>query len=143
MVAGREAPMCPGEQGEPSCHLVSHFEARIDVAKKTVTERMALHAIVVTEQTMAMAVATLRAGFKSYLQGHYGRGSPELQKFGFTAQKPMQKAAVTKARAAKQNVATRKARGTTGKKAKVNIKGVVASDAVTNAGASGTAAATS
>lgn len=119
--------------------LVGHFQARIDAAKATVADRTLLHSAVANEQTLAKSVATLRAGFKSYLQGRYGKGSAELQKFGFTPQKVTQKAVATKANAAKQNVATRTARGTTGKKAKANIKGVVAAEPATNAGTAGTA----
>jgi hypothetical protein len=122
--------------------LVGHLQSRIDAARKVVAERTALHASVANERTMAKSVATLRGGFKSYLQGRYGKASPELQKFGFTPQKAAQKAAATKAKTVKQIEATRKARGTTGKKAKANIKGVVPADTAPNAGAAGASGTT-
>lgn len=122
--------------------LVARFQSRIDAARKTLADRTALHASVAAEQAVETAVATLRARFKTYLQGRYGKDSPELQKFGFTPQKTPQRAAATKAKAVKQSDATRRARGTTGKKAKSVIKGVPeptapAAPAVTTATAGG------
>ncbi len=83
--------------------LVAHFQARLDAAKKTVADRTSLHSDVANEQALNKSVGTLRAGFKSYLQSRYGKGSAELQKFGFTPQKVTQKAAATKAKAATRN----------------------------------------
>ena len=103
--------------------LVARFQARIDAARKTLADRTTLHASVAAERSVEASAGALRAGFKTYLQGRYGKDSPELQKFGFTPQKPVQRAAATTAKAVTQNTATRKARGTTGKKAKVLIKG--------------------
>jgi hypothetical protein len=103
--------------------LVARFQARIDSARRTLADRTALHASVAAEQAVSTGVTTLRAAFKTYLQGRYGKDSPELQKFGFTPQKPPQRAAATTAKAVKANKATREARGTTGKKAKSLIKG--------------------
>jgi hypothetical protein len=106
--------------------LIARFQARIDAARKTLADRTTLHATVAAEQSLDKAVAALRTGFKTYLQGRYGKESPALQKFGFIPQKPTQRAAATKAKAVTLNTATRKARGTTGKKAKVLIKGAPA-----------------
>jgi hypothetical protein len=106
--------------------LIAHFQARIDAAKKTNTARAAFQATVASEQGVDATAEPLRAEFKVYLQGRFGKASTELQKFGYEPQKAPQRAAVTKAKAIAQSAATRAARGTIGKKAKSLIKGVPA-----------------
>jgi hypothetical protein len=123
--------------------LVTHFQGRIDAAKKTIAARTALHLAVVSEKEVATLVAPLRAGLKTVLQGRFGRGAAELQQFGFTPQKKAQRAATTKAAAVLQNRSTRDARGTKGKKQKATIKGartVLVPVAAASPSASGAAA---
>jgi hypothetical protein len=111
--------------------LVARFQARIDAARKTKTDRTTLHASVAAERTMRADAAKLRAGFKQYLQSRYGKDSAELQKFGFTQAKTPQRSVVGKAKGLVQNKATRVARGTKGKKQKSTIKGTPPATATT------------
>jgi hypothetical protein len=107
--------------------LVAHFQSRLDAAEKTKTQRTALHATVGAEHALNLEVAPLRMGFKTYLQSRYGKNSPELQKFGFTPAKKPQRPVAAKATGIAKNQATRIARNTIGKKAKLQIKGTVPS----------------
>lgn len=107
--------------------LVAHFQSRLDAAEKTKTQRTALHATVGAEHALNLEIAPLRMGFKTYLQSRYGKNSPELQKFGFTPAKKPQRPVAAKATGIAKNQATRKARNTIGKKAKLQIKGTVPS----------------
>jgi hypothetical protein len=62
---------------------------------------------------------------KAWVLGRYGAGSVEAGEFGFAPRKAPAVTAATRARAVLQNEATRKARGTIGKKKKLAIKGVI------------------
>jgi hypothetical protein len=103
--------------------LVAQLQSRIDAAEATKNARTSLHTAVSAEQATQLKIAPLRAGFKTYLQGRFGKSSAELQLFGFTPNKTPQKTAQTKADAVAKAKATRKARGTAGKKQKSQIHG--------------------
>jgi hypothetical protein len=107
--------------------LVGRFQSRLDAAEKTKTLRTTLHTTVGAEHALNLEVAPLRMGFKQYLQSRYGKNSPELQKFGFTPAKKPQRPVAAKATGIAKNQATRKARNTIGKKAKLQIRGTVPS----------------
>lgn len=102
--------------------LLQQFAARVTAARKTLAERTSMHEAVAAEQAVAAEVDPLRAGFKTYLLSRFGKSSAKLQKYGYTPVKPTQKAASTKSNATVLTAATRKLRGTTGKKAKSLIK---------------------
>jgi hypothetical protein len=108
--------------------LLARFQSRLDAAEKTKADRTILHASVAAEQQLNTDVAPLRKGFKQYLQSRYGQGSPELQKFGFTPAKTPQRSVAAKAAGIAKNQATRKARNTMGKKAKLKVKGTPATN---------------
>src|SRR5258708_13072153 len=98
--------------------LMERFQAAIDAAEKTKTDRTALHASVAAERTLQLEVAPLRKGLKRFLESRYGNSSAELQKFGLTPAKVPQRPAATKATGVTKAKATRVARGTKGKKQK-------------------------
>jgi hypothetical protein len=106
--------------------LLARFQARLDAAAKTKADRTTLATTVAAERGVQLEVGALRMGFKVYLLSRYGKNSPELQKFGFTQTKKPQRPVAKKAVGIAQNKATRTARGTVGKKAKLAIKGTVA-----------------
>jgi hypothetical protein len=103
--------------------LVDKFQGRLDAAERTKTARTALHALVAQERQVQADVAKIRTGFKICLQGRLGKNSPELQKFGFTQAKTPQRPVANKAAGIEKSKATRQARHTTGKKAKLKITG--------------------
>ena len=109
--------------------LLQQFASRVTAAKKTLAQRTAMHEAVAAEQALAVQVDPLRAGFKTYLFSRFGKNSAKLQKYGYTPVKATQKAASTKASATTLSAATRKLRGTTGKKAKSVIKATPAAAA--------------
>jgi hypothetical protein len=102
--------------------LLQQLTSRVTAAKNTLAARTSMHEAVAAEQAVAAEVDPLRAGFKTYLLSRFGKNSAQLQKYGYTPVKPTQKAATTKATATALGLATRKLRGTTGKKAKSVIK---------------------
>jgi len=105
--------------------LIAQLQSRIDAAEATKSARTALHTVVSAEQASQLKIAPLRAGIKTYLQGRLGKSSAEMQLFGFAPYKTAQKTAQTKADAVVKAKATRKARGTGGKKQKSQIHGTV------------------
>jgi hypothetical protein len=105
--------------------LLARFQARLDAAERTKNDRTALHASVAAERQIATDAGTLRMGFKTWLQGRYGKNSSELQKFGFAQAKKPQRPVSNKSLGIAKNRATRTARSTVGKKQKLKIKGVV------------------
>ncbi len=109
--------------------LLQEFTSRVTAAKNTLAERTSMHEAVAAEQAVAVQVDPIRAAFKTYLLSRFGKNSAKLQKYGYTPVKPTQKAVATKASATTLNLATRKLRSTTGKKAKSVIKATPASAA--------------
>jgi hypothetical protein len=105
--------------------LLTRLQSRIDASEKTKAARTNLHNIVNSEQELQLEIAPLRAGLKTYLQSRFGKTSGKLQLFGFAQNKSTQKTAQAKADAVVKSKATRKARGTMGKKQKTAIKGDV------------------
>ena len=103
--------------------LIAQFQGRVDAAQTTKKARTALQVAVAAEREMQVEAAPLRAGFKGYLSSRFGKNSPELQKFGFAPAKKPQKPVASKAAGIAKGQATRQARHTTGKKAKLKVKG--------------------
>jgi hypothetical protein len=104
--------------------LVARFQARIDAAEGVKSARGLLQSAIAYERTVDAEVRPLRAATKVYLQGRYGKSSPEMQKFGFTQTRKGKASTQTKAAAQTKAKATRAARGTKGKQQKKAIKAV-------------------
>jgi hypothetical protein len=102
--------------------LVTLFRSRVSAAEATKAARTAFHAAVASERATEVKVAPLRFGMKQFLSLRFGKDSPELQKFGFTQAKATKKSAASKAAGVVKAQATRKVRGTAGKKQKSMIK---------------------
>jgi hypothetical protein len=132
LIAGINAELTADQQfiinGETlsKAALLARFQARLDAAQKTKADRTTLTTTVDAERRLQLEVTPLRTGFKVYLLSRYGKSSPELQKFGFTQTKRPQRPVASKAAGVAKSKATRAARGTAGKKAKLAIKGTVA-----------------
>jgi hypothetical protein len=109
--------------------LVQLIQSRIDAANAVVNARAQWVDASATYETLNTKVTEVVRGLRQYVINVYGQNSPVLADFGFTAPKrapltPEQQVA----RAAKAD-ATRKARGTLGKKQKAKIKGTVTATA--------------
>jgi hypothetical protein len=79
------------------------------------------------ERDGAVTIAEIVSGIHSYVVGMYGTSSTDLQAFGFAPRRKGQPTVETKAQAAAQNRATRKARNTMGSRQRLAVTGVVPS----------------
>jgi len=103
--------------------LVAFVQARIDAAHKIDTARAAyLDAVKVYDALNTKTTRVLR-GLRNYVIGLFGELSPKMADFGFTPSPRATQTTAQKAAAAAKRMATRKARGTMGKKAKLKITG--------------------
>jgi hypothetical protein len=98
--------------------LVARFQARIDAAEAVKAARGVLQKAVADEHALDAAVRPLRAATKVFLQGRYGKYSPQLQKFGFTQGRKAKASVEAKAAGHAKAKATRGALGTKGKQQK-------------------------
>jgi hypothetical protein len=102
--------------------LLGTFQQYIDAAKATKALRLELAAQLAKEREAQAAAKPLRADFKVYLQGKYGRTSPQLQKFGFVQNRRPRRSAKNKAAGVEAASATRKKVGTKGRQQKAVAK---------------------
>jgi hypothetical protein len=97
------------------------LKARADVVAGQAAHKGALTARAAAEADRLAADENLKA----WVLGRFGAGSVEASEFGFAPRKAPTVSAATRAHAVLQNKATRAARGTMGKKEKLDIKGVI------------------
>jgi hypothetical protein len=97
------------------------LKARADVVACQAAHKGALTAREAAEADRLAADENLKA----WVLGRFGAGSVEASEFGFAPRKAPTVSAATRARAVEQNLATREARGTRGKKQRLEIKGVI------------------
>jgi hypothetical protein len=117
------------------------IQSRIDAINEVATAKALWLAKVAVVNELSPQVTRVVRGLRQYVINAFGESSPVLADFGF---KPSRQATLT----SEQNVAkaqkaeaTRKARGTMGKKQKAKIKGTVAATAPATAPAPAPAAA--
>jgi hypothetical protein len=102
--------------------LQSQFQAEIAAAKTTLSAKTAWDQAVLAEEKTITEVTALYKALKAYVIGTYGATSAVVADFGFTP-KTTTPSVATKAQAIEQRAATRKARGTLGKKERLEITG--------------------
>jgi len=132
--------------------ILTILAAPTSAADATDKAKATYRTAVAEERTAKAAAKGMRESLQSYVVGIHGAKSGILADFGFTIKEPTPKTVEVKNEAVVKMRATRKARGTMGKKQKAQIKGTVEIDATalaalqTAAGAStattGTTAAT-
>ena len=107
--------------------LLAVLNAQNDASSAVDSTRAQLENEVATHRTAKVKAAALRSALKAYILGNYGKRAVQmLGDFGMSAPKATGKRTVeTKVKAVAQNLATRAARHTMGKKQKQSIKGVV------------------
>ena len=101
------------------------IQSRIDAANAVANAKANWHDASATYDALNTKVTQVVRGLRQYVINAFGQNSPVLADFGFT---PPKKVALTPEAAvarAKKAAATRKARGTMGKKQKAPIKGTV------------------
>ena len=105
--------------------LTQLVQSRIDVINEVANAKAAWRDAVARCEALDTRVTKVVRSLRNHVMNVYGEESPILADFGFT---PPRKPTLTPEQSvarAKQAAATRKARGTMGKKAKAKIKGTV------------------
>jgi hypothetical protein len=105
--------------------LIARFQAFVSAVERTKSDYQSWRTDVASEQALLIQVKPLRAGVRGIVQARFGKQGPQVLQFGFTPVKTPVRTAASKALAAQKAAATRKARGTVGKKAKAAIQGTV------------------
>jgi hypothetical protein len=105
--------------------LVKLVQSRIDSAGVVAAAGANRHATVVAHDALGTKLTPILRGLRQYVLNVFGETSPVLADFGFTAPKTATRTPEQKAAAAAKALATRKARGTMGKKQKKSVKGTV------------------
>jgi hypothetical protein len=105
--------------------LIARFQAFVAAVEQTKSDYQIWRTDVAGEQVLLTQVKPLRAGVRGIVQARFGKQGPQVLQFGFTPVKTPVRTAASKALAAEKAAATRKARGTVGKKAKSAIQGTV------------------
>jgi hypothetical protein len=104
--------------------LVSAFQAAIDAINAGNADRIAWQASVANQQATNALARSLFAALRGYIAVADGRKSEAYKTFGF-APAPAPASPATKVAAVAKNLATRKARGTLGKRQRKAVTGVV------------------
>ncbi len=111
-----------GTQYTPQ-EIAAFFQARIDAANRIITARAAWTAAIAEFEELNRRAKVLLPDLRNVLLGNFGPDSEKLSHFGFAPPR-RPKLTVEQRRAASEKAkATRKARGTLGKKQKLAIKG--------------------
>ena len=105
--------------------LLAKLQSLLNAANATRATQAAYHNAVQSERSLTVQVAPLRAQLKLFLQSRFGKTSTQLQSFGFAPNKVPDTTVSSKSTRVAKNLATRKARGTLGKKQKSKIHGTV------------------
>jgi len=109
--------------------LVQLVQSRIDAANTVVNARAHWVDASATYETLNTNVTKVVRALRQYVINVYGPDSPVLADFGFTATKRSPLTPEQLVAKAQKAAATRKARGTMGKKQKAKIKGTVVTTA--------------
>jgi hypothetical protein len=105
--------------------IVAVFQKSLDTRAEVTVSAAAYKASLAERGAAESDRASYDDGLKAWVLNRYGADSPEAHEFGYAARKVSVKSAATKAQAVALNAATRKARGTVGKKEKLKIKGSI------------------
>jgi hypothetical protein len=124
-------PMVVDGQTIARADLLGRIQAALDAIAAVKAARTALQEAVAKQKVAIADARKLRGGVKRLAQNKFGPSSPTLQKLGFTPQRPSIATVATKAKAKVKAAATREARGTKGKKARLAITGVAPAPTVT------------
>jgi hypothetical protein len=111
--------------------LVAQFQQYAQAAQATSTAYQAWRSAVQNERAIEASISPLREGVRNIVVAKLGKSSPQLTGYGFSPRKVAQTKALTKAASQVKAEATRKARGTVGKKQRLTISGNVTGVTIT------------
>ena len=117
-----------GEQVKATA-VAQMFQDALDTRAAAVTAKGDYKSALADRNTAEANRLSADAALQPYVMQRFGANSSEAHDFGYAPRKVADKTAMTKAKAALLNKATREARGTTSKKAKQQIKGTLSPEA--------------
>jgi hypothetical protein len=115
-----------GSQTMTPADIVKVFQERIDAAKAAIAAEATRAAAVKADRDERAKTAAFVRAFRRIVIGMFQESPDTLAVFHLTAPKVAKKKVTTKAQALAKSTATRKARNTLGKKAKLKIHGTAA-----------------
>jgi hypothetical protein len=113
--------------------LAKMFQNGIDVADATDVASKAWHTAVATEKANTQELSGVQTTLRDHVSATFGPASTEFADFGFTPRAVRTVDAKTKADAVVKRAATRVARNTMGKRAKLKVTGATAAAAASAA----------
>ena len=108
-----------------AAQVIGIFQASLDAIEAVKVKQGTLKLAVAAEHEARAAAEAVDAGVKLWAFGQYGSRSQMANDLGYQARKVAATSVDTKQRALEQAKATRKARGTVGRKARLKIKGTI------------------
>jgi hypothetical protein len=112
--------------GSETCGgLIADFQQYLQAAEDTKGSYQAWRAQVEAERQTLASVKAKRAAVRALMESRFGKGGTQLMKLGFAPRKAAKKTVEAKAEGVVKGEATRKARGTKGKKQKLGVTGNV------------------
>jgi hypothetical protein len=109
--------------------LAQVYQDALDTRATATTAKSALKSAMAGRNAAEAKRLSVDVALEPYVLQRFGPTSTEAQDFGYVPKKVADKTAISKAKATLLNQATRAARGTTGKKAKLQIKGTLSPEA--------------
>ena len=119
-------PMTLGGVSYTPATLVDLFQGQINAINSVSSLKAQWHDTIQTEKAVRLHMTLVIQGIKALVLQNFPGNTEALADFGFTAKKRAVQTAEQKAAAAQKRAATRVARNTMGPKAKLAVKGVVA-----------------
>jgi hypothetical protein len=114
-----------GKQSYTPQQIIDLLQGRVTTGQSIITVRTALTAAIKADMDERTATGSFVRGFRTIVQGMFGELPDTLAVFGLKPRKSPKKTVEVKQQAIEKNLATRKARGTVGKKKTASIKGTV------------------
>jgi hypothetical protein len=119
------ASLTVGSQSVAPADIVKDLQDRITLANAVVTAEASRAAAIKANLDKRAQTATLLSSLRGLVRAMFTQSPDTLAAFGLKAPKASKKTVAVKAVAVALNVATRKARNTMGKKAKLKVKGTL------------------
>jgi hypothetical protein len=137
LIAGLKAYYQPGDVlllptgNETRDEVIADLQKFVQAAEDTKAAYLAWRDAVQNERIIELALRPEKQSVQSVVVGRFGRASTTLLKFGIAPRVPVVKTVAAKAEANAKSEATRKARGTKGKKEKLDVSGNVSGVVIT------------
>jgi hypothetical protein len=112
--------------GSETCgDVIADLQGFVQAAEDTKASYQAWRGDVQTERKVLANVSPKRGAVRTLMESRFGKGSTQLMQLGFAPRKPGTKTIEAKAEGLVKSEATREARGTKGKKQKLEVTGNV------------------